>query len=234
MNQNNEVKTIRDLMQYLPKNGLYVIGITGPAGAGKTNMITPLIQMIIQSMGEWCTILGLDSFFKLSSEARAEWLKEGKESGEREYALRRDQMNWWDFPRVESSLRSLKAGKSLHLGNVYNRADKGRLTGVVHIVPPSERGILLLDGVAIAHLQEIDMLLYIHAEDNERLRRLMARDIHRGYDAAKERFELTQEFEGPYFRDYWERIHYCVDNSVSRTQFDDDIPIITKPEQAFF
>jgi len=234
MNQYDGVKTIRDLIRYLPKNGLSVIGITGPAGAGKTKMITPLMQAIIQSTGEWCTILGLDSFFKLSSEARAEWLKEGKESGEREYAFRRDQMGWWDFPRVESSLRSLKAGKPLHLANVYNRADKGRLTGVIHIAPPPERGILLIDGVAIAHLREVDVLLYVHAEDDIRFGRLMARDIHRGYDAARERFELTQEFEGPYFRDYWERIHYCVDNSVSRTNTDDDLPIIVKPEQPFF
>ena len=234
MNQNKRIKTLGDLIRDLPESGLSVIGITGPAGAGKTTMIAPFIQTMIESKGGWCSIMGLDSFFKLSSEDRSQWLKEGKESGEREYAFRSNQMNWWDFSNAECSLRSLKAGKPLHLTNVYNRADKGRLTGTIRIAPPLGKGIFILDGVAIAHLQEIDALLYVHAHDDIRFQRLVIRDAHRGYDAAQERFKLTQEFERQYFRDYWERIHYYVDNGNGMMHTDDDLPVITKPEQPFF
>ena len=193
-----------------------ILGITGQAGAGKTNYITPRIKKIAESYGVPADYLGMDSFFRLSSRGRKSWIEEGGKISDEEAAYRKDQINWWDFDWAFESLYRLKEGKPLSLEGVYNRSDGGELTGTVHIEPPNEGMLLIFEGVPIAHLKHaMNKLAFVYAPSDIRLNRLRDRDRHRKGDEVKERFRITQDFETRYYPRYWEAIDMFLDNSNS-------------------
>ena len=195
-----------------------VIGLTGQAGCGKSTLSRRIARIAASKFKYPMARLGLDTFFKLSSRERREWLAEGQRIGPEEFARRRNQINWWDFEKAEQVLVDIKAGKPVKLEGVYNREDKGELTGTVEI-PAAKTGqglLLVFEGVAIAHLKRIDKLVYLHVPREMRFGRILARDIDRRPDmeAALKRFRLTEEFERPYFERYWKDPNLFIDNSA--------------------
>lgn len=190
-----------------------ILGITGQAGAGKSALITPLALDTARDRGFHSYHLPLDYFFKLSSRERREWIAEGESISKEEEQKRKDQINWWDFELAERVLTSLKQGKEVTLQNVYNRSDGGELTGTVEIKPPPDGAFMVFEGVAIAHLNGLDNILYVHAPNRIRFARLLERDRHRANYEATKRFIITQEFELKYFYQNWHLLHYFLDNS---------------------
>lgn len=213
--------TFRDVIASV-EHGVATIGITGRAGAGKTNEVAPKIAAVAAEVGLWSATLPLDAFFILSSEERANWLAQGVRIGLEEAARRRDQMAWWNFERLEETLQRLKRGQCVHLQNVYNREDRGRLTGEIRLEPPKGRPtIVTLEGVAIAHLEGLDKLFYVHAPVDVRFARLCARDTYRTPEEMRARFELTEDFENKYFSQHKSRIQYWIDNTFQNGSHDD-------------
>ncbi|GEM_PF-3399201 len=198
--------------QYNPGE-VSVVRLTGRAGAGKTTTGGKLVEMY-QDMGIPAATVGLDAFFKLSSGGRKAWLEEGKQLGPEEYARRADQAAWWDFDRAAESLDNLREGKTIHLKNIYNRADKGQLTGELKVEPDPKGMVVVFEGVATAHLPKNgDHILYVNAHPKKRRERLLGRDQQRAGSAALERFNLTQSFENRYFTQYGSAVDTPVDNS---------------------
>lgn len=190
-----------------------IVRLTGRAGAGKTTTGEKLVEMYKQ-MEISAKVLGLDAFFKLSSAGRKTWLEEGKRLGPEEYAYRADQTQWWDFDRAAETLDTLRAGKPVRLQGIYNRADKGELTGELKINPDPKGTVIIFEGVAVAHLpKKRDHIMYVNAHPKIRRERLLGRDQHRAADAALERFQLTQAFENNYFPQYMQDVDTAVDNS---------------------
>lgn len=197
---------------YEPGN-VKIVGLTGRAGAGKTTTAGKLVETCNQ-LGIPANILSLDAFFILSSKDRRAWLEEGKQLGEDEYAERADQASWWDFDKMRQALQQLQEGQSLHMTGVYNRADKGELTGEITIEPNPQGCVIVVEGVAIAHMRDfMDRLIYVNTHPLVRRQRLLGRDQHRAADAAIERFLLTQGFENYYFEKYGGQIDAVVDNT---------------------
>jgi len=207
-------------------NSVTILGVTGQAGAGKTQFITPLIKAVAAEHSFPCSSLGLDAFFRLSSLGRKKWIADGAEMGPAEHAYRKNQINWWNFESAQKSLLSLKRGEVLHLTNAYNRQDGGELTGEVLIEPPREGLLVIFEGVAIAHLDGADELMYVHAPSHVRFERLYRRDASRrkSIEEARDRFHLTQDFERHYFPQHWERISCFIDNSAEVPQVLGTIP----------
>ncbi|OGZ97337.1 MAG: hypothetical protein A3J10_00425 [Candidatus Sungbacteria bacterium RIFCSPLOWO2_02_FULL_54_10] len=227
--------TLTDMiLSHLVPGEIRILGVTGQAGAGKTSHIAPMIQSIAASKNYWAAILPLDAFFKFSSEERSQWLAEGEASGEEEAARRRDQMTWWDFQKAEDVLRTLHEGKPVNMTGVYNRADKGRLTGTIEITPEEKGGLLIFEGVATAHLATLHAVFYVHAPSVVRLDSLLERDKHRDREEALKRFALTEAFEQRYFQLHWKHIDVCVDNSRRNGVMPGDLPIFPKPESFKF
>lgn len=199
----------------LSNGGVKIIGITGQAGAGKTRIANALAYSLTEK-GTPAVCLGLDAFFILSSKGRKEWIAEGASISPEELARRQDQINWWDFAKAQAAIDGLKAGLPLRLRGIYNRGDKGELTGSLDIEPDSEKGLLVLfEGVAVAHLEHFDDLIFVHAPPAVRLERIRERDASRRNDpaAVMARWQLTQRFELNYFAEHWARIRSFVDNS---------------------
>lgn len=177
---------------------MLICGMTGRAGAGKTTLAKKVVESGANA-GFDTEYLSLDVFFKMSSCQRKAWLNEVKGVDDEEYARRTDQMCWWDFDRCEEAIGDLRAGRTVHLAGVYNRADGGELTGVVHIEPRA-RLRLVMEGVAIAHMAYLfDDLGMLHAPAGMRKDRLGTRDKHRKGSEIDERFRITEQFEDGYF-----------------------------------
>ena len=213
----DEERTFAEVVRGLLRSGaVSVLGVTGQAGAGKTNYLTPLVLQIAQDAGFAVADLPLDAFFKLSSAQRKRWLQEGERISSAEGAQRRNQLLWWDFVQAQGAVATLKRGDQIHLTHVYNRRNRGELTGEILIEPPAAGMLVALDGVAICHLEGLDALMYVHAAAEVRFGHLVKRDLHRNGEEARQRFELTEAFERDYFPRYWERIQLHVDNNVDR------------------
>lgn len=198
------------LSQYRPGD-VRIVTLTGRAGAGKTTTAKKIVE-IYQSHGVPAAALGLDAFFIKSSAGRKAWLEEGKQIGPEEYAKRSDQAVWWNFEKAEQTLNALKSGEPVHLTNIYDRANKGELTGELKITPDSRGMVVVFEGVAAAHLSS-DEVLFVAAHPKVRRERLLGRDIYRAADAAVERFKITQSFENRYFDKHAIRASTIVDNS---------------------
>ncbi len=189
-----------------------IIGITGQAGAGKTSTLR-LLQKLCQRLGIRCNELGLDSFFKVSSRERKLWLHASNIS-EAERKARENQTHWWDYEWLTWALKELKEGRGLHLRRCYTRKDHGELTGSIRIDPhDGQKGIIALEGVGIAHLDELSALIYLHALPELRAERLGLRDSYRSGDEALERWRVTQTFEQRYFRENWGKITHFFNTS---------------------
>ncbi len=202
----------------LAKERVSLVGVTGQAGAGKTTHITPLIGTIVRDVGFNFACLSLDTFFILSSADRKTWLEEGVKISCEEGLRRANQMTWWNFAKAQEAINLLLSGRELHLEGVYNRADKGELTGEVHIAPSREGMLIAFEGVGVCHLNGMAELFFTYAPAEVRLERLRQRDKHRQGQEVFERFRVTQSFERNYFPLYWDRITRFIDNSVDYPQ----------------
>lgn len=201
------------LASYYVPGRVSVVGLTGRAGAGKTTNADRVVDHY-RGNGVPVEKIGLDAFFKQSSRDRKAWLEEGKQIGNEEYWRRANQWEWWDFDKAAETIRTLKNGETVHLRGIYNRADKGELTGEQKI-EPSERGLVVVfEGVATAHMRDLlDGLVYVNAHPKTRQERLLGRDMHRAGSAALERFEVTQRFESKYFAQHGRNADLVIDNS---------------------
>lgn len=221
-----------------------ILGVTGQAGAGKSNHVAPLAMAEAEQQGYATAHLGLDAFFKLSSRARKAWLVEGEEIGGAEAEHRNNQISWWDFDRAEEALKRLAQGQPIHLTGVYNRADGGELTGEVNIDPTvTANGMLVVfDGVGVAHLNHMDKIMFVYADPDIRLERLRMRDKYRTGEEVQRRFALTQAFERWYFARCWDKIDLLVGNNIDNprvlhpvdfeTAFSDEVLLAHAEEQS--
>jgi len=225
-----EVKNLRQAVQSMLGNlngtELPIVGVTGRNGAGKSSVVAPAIQKTLGENGVWSATLPLDAFLILSSADRARWIAEGDQSGPEESARRRNELNWWDFKKLDSHLESWKNGNPIHLKNIRNPADQGRLTGELLVPAPKKRGVLILEGKGVAHLDHHDVLFFVHAPSHVRFDRLCHRDTYRTPEENKARFRQTEQFEEWYFAQHKHKIHYWVDNSSHES----DLLVSTSPE----
>lgn len=200
---------VQPLVALFRAGEIKVLALTGQAGAGKTTISQQWLELG-KSLDIPMAILSLDAFFRLSRRGRAAWLEEGRQLGSEEYARRADQQAWWDFDRLKRVLAEFRRGQPINLRGVYNREDNGELTGQVHLDPVKNGLILILEGVAVAHVGA-DLVLYLHASADTRFARMLKRDT-RNVPQARERFRLTQEFEQRYFNFAWSSIGMFVQN----------------------
>ncbi len=206
MIQINEIvaKFMKD--ELLNKNKLIaVVGITGQAGAGKTYVSKKI-------SGDF-PVVNFDWFFLLSRTDRSKWIEEGKKISLKEWQRRADQNNWWDFEKARNVIKRVKYnGEKVILNNVYDRENNGELTGI-HEIAPTENGLLIIEGVPIVLLEDVDIFIYIHADDTIRKQRIIDRDGNARLSVkAEERWLITQHFETKIFENL-KKINCVIDNS---------------------
>jgi len=143
---------------------MLIIGIAGGSGSGKTTVVSAIVEQLKDRV----VVIPQDSYYKDSSHLSDE---------EKKY-MNFDHPDSIDFKLLNSHLKQLKEGHSIEQP-VYSYITCSRSATETITVNPAE--VIIIEGILIftcAELRkEMDIKLFVDADDDDRLMRVMARDI---------------------------------------------------------
>ena len=150
---------------------MLVIGIAGGSGSGKTTVVKAISDNL---KGEKVVIIPQDSYYKDSSDLTDE--------EKRHHNF--DHPDAIDWELLCEQLSELKAGKTIHQP-VYSYISCSRSKTETVTVEPAD--VIIIEGILIFTCKELrdqmDIKIFVDADDDDRLMRVMARDItERGKD----------------------------------------------------
>ena len=150
---------------------MLVIGIAGGSGSGKTTVVKAIADNL---KGEKVVIIPQDSYYKDSSDLTDE--------EKRHHNF--DHPDAIDWELLCEQLAELKAGKTIHQP-VYSYISCSRSKTETVTVEPAD--VIIIEGILIFTCKELrdqmDIKIFVDADDDDRLMRVMARDItERGKD----------------------------------------------------
>ena len=160
---------------------MLIIGIAGGSGSGKTTVVKALTDQLKERV----VVIPQDSYYKDSSHLPME---------ERQ-KVNFDHPDSIDFDLLVRHLKELKAGRSIEQP-VYSYITCSRSKTETITVNPAE--VIIVEGILIfccAELRnQMDIKIFVDADDDDRLMRVMARDIiERGktVETAIQRYSRT-------------------------------------------
>ena len=143
---------------------MLIIGIPGGSGSGKTTVVKALTDQLKERV----VVIPQDSYYKDSSHLPME---------ERQ-KVNFDHPDSIDFELLIQHLKDLKAGKSIEQP-VYSYITCSRSKTETVTVNPAE--VIIVEGILIFCCKELrdqmDIKIFVDADDDDRLMRVMARDI---------------------------------------------------------
>lgn len=158
---------------------MFIIGIAGGTGSGKTTVVRKLIERLPK--GE-VTVIPLDSYYNDSSSVPPE---------ERQ-KINFDHPNAFEWPLLIKHLQELKEGRAVEQP-IYDYITSTRQKETIH-VEPSE--IIIVEGIMTLHhpelRDEMDLKVFVDADGDDRLIRVIKRDIverGRTIEAVIERYQ---------------------------------------------
>ena len=144
---------------------MLIIGIAGGSGSGKTTVVREIARRM--SPHEHVTVIPQDSYYK----------DQGHLSMEERQALNFDHPDSIDWELLVEQLRDLKAGKAIDQPT-YSYITCTRQEETVHVEPSD---IIIVEGILIFTCQELmdelDIKVFVDADDDDRLMRVITRDI---------------------------------------------------------
>lgn len=161
---------------------MLVIGIAGGSGSGKTTVVKAITEKL---KNEKVVVIPQDSYYKDSSDL----------TDEEKRAYNFDHPNAIDWDLLCKQLAELKKGKSVRQP-VYSYISCSR--SKTETVPVEPGDVIIIEGILIFTCEELrkqlDVKIFVDADDDDRLMRVMARDItERGKDVrwVIERYSRT-------------------------------------------
>lgn len=161
---------------------MLVIGIAGGSGSGKTTVVKAITEKL---KNEKVVVIPQDSYYKDSSDL----------TDEEKRAYNFDHPNAIDWDLLCKQLAELKKGKSVRQP-VYSYISCSRSKTETVQVEPGD--VIIIEGILIFTCEELrkqlDVKIFVDADDDDRLMRVMARDItERGKDVrwVIERYSRT-------------------------------------------
>ena len=144
---------------------MLIIGIAGGSGSGKTTVVREIARRM--SPHEHVTVIPQDSYYK----------DQGHLSMEERQALNFDHPDSIDWDLLVQQLRELKAGKAIDQPT-YSYITCTRQAETVHVEPSD---IIIVEGILIFTckelMDELDIKVFVDADDDDRLMRVITRDI---------------------------------------------------------
>lgn len=160
---------------------MLVIGIAGGTGSGKTTVV----RAIKEALGDGVVVVPQDSYYKDQSHLPMDVRQ----------SLNFDHPDAIDFELLVEQLEELKKGNSVNQP-VYSYITCSRSkTETVTVEPAS---VIIVEGILIFTCEKLreqmDIMVYVDADDDDRLLRVISRDImERGksVNQVMERYEKT-------------------------------------------
>lgn len=141
-----------------------IIGIAGGTGSGKTTVVRKIIESLPEGS---VTVVSQDSYYKDSS--HLPW--------DERRAQNFDEPRAFDWPLLLNHLNLLREGKAVD-EPVYDYTTCSRLKETNHIEP---RRVIILEGIMALvepSIRDIlDMKVFVDADSDERLIRVLRRDV---------------------------------------------------------
>ncbi|MBO4692541.1 MAG: uridine kinase [Bacteroidales bacterium] len=164
---------------------MLIIGIAGGTGSGKTTVVRKLKKHF---KNEDFVVVPQDSYYKDSSYM----------TPEQKAANNFDHPNSVDFDLLISDLKKLKSGQSVEQP-VYSYITCSRsTTETVHVEPAT---IIIVEGILIFTNEELrnmfDILIYVDADADDRLGRVIQRDIEERGKTVQQVLKRYQETVKP-------------------------------------
>jgi uridine kinase len=161
---------------------MLVIGIAGGSGSGKTTVVKAITEKL---KAERVVVIPQDSYYKDSSDL----------TDEEKRAHNFDHPDAIDWELLCKQLSELKKGKTIRQP-VYSYISCSRSKTETVTVEPAD--VIIIEGILIFTCEELrkqmDIRIFVDADDDDRLMRVMARDItERGKDVrwVIERYSRT-------------------------------------------
>ena len=146
---------------------MLIIGIAGGSGSGKTTVVNEIARRMRKTAGENATVIPQDSYYK----------DQGHLSMEERQALNFDHPDSIDWTLLVKQLKELKAGKAIDQPT-YSYITCTRQAETVHVEPSD---IIIVEGILIFTckelMRELDIKVFVDADDDDRLMRVITRDI---------------------------------------------------------
>ncbi len=143
---------------------MLVIGIAGGSGSGKTTVV----NAITEKLKERVVVIPQDSYYKDSSHLPMEVRQQ----------INFDHPDAIDFKLLCDQLKDLKNGKAIEQP-VYSYITCSRSKTETVTVKPAE--VIIIEGILVFTCKELrdqmDIKIFVDADDDDRLMRVMARDI---------------------------------------------------------
>ena len=158
---------------------MFIIGIAGGTGSGKTTVVRKLLERLPK--GE-VVVIPQDSYYKDSSHVPVE---------ERQN-INFDHPDGFEWPLLAQHIELLKQGKAVEQP-IYDYITSSRLPETIHVEP---REIIIVEGIMALrdfHLrQQMDLKIFVDADADDRLIRVAQRDIverGRTIEAVMDRYQ---------------------------------------------
>ena len=158
---------------------MFIIGIAGGTGSGKTTVVRKIIERLPK--GE-VVVIPLDSYYKDSSNVPMEDRQK----------INFDHPDAFDWPLLEQHLELLKEGKAIEQPT-YSYITCTREEQTIHVEP---REVIIVEGILALcddNLRnQMDMKIFVDADADDRLIRVIKRDIverGRTTEAVIERYQ---------------------------------------------
>jgi uridine kinase len=143
---------------------MYIIGIAGGTGSGKTTVVKEIVNSLPEGS---VVVIPQDSYYKDSSHVPAE---------ERQY-INFDHPDAFDWDLLVEQITMLRQGKAIDQPT-YSYITSTRQPETVHIEPSK---VIIIEGIMALvspQLRELmDLKIFVDAADDDRLMRLIRRDI---------------------------------------------------------
>ena len=160
---------------------MLVIGIAGGSGSGKTTVVNE----ITKKLNERVVVIPQDSYYKDSSDVPME----------ERLKINYDHPDAIDFDLLCEQLKELKKGRSVEQP-VYSYITCSRSKTETVTVNPAE--VIIIEGILIFTCKKLrdqmDIKTYVDADDDDRLLRVLSRDIlkkGRTLETVMERYQKT-------------------------------------------
>lgn len=144
---------------------MLVIGIAGGSGSGKSTVVREIIKRVPST--EQVVVIPQDSYYKDQSHL----------SMDERQALNFDHPDSIDFDLLNRQLAELKSGKAVEQPQ-YSYLTCSRLKETVRVEPAD---IVIIEGILVfcnkRLRDQMDIKIYVDADDDDRLMRIIQRDI---------------------------------------------------------
>lgn len=146
---------------------MVVIGIAGGSGSGKTTVVKEISKKMKSELHENVVVIPQDSYYK----------DQGHLPMEERQALNFDHPDAIDWDLLVEHLKALKSGQSIEQPT-YSYLTCTRQEETVHVEPAD---VIIIEGILVftcdALREQMDIKVYVDADDDDRLMRVISRDI---------------------------------------------------------